>query len=499
MAAERSSANPTIVEPATSSNSPNPPNLPIAPSSSSSESNRLQSQCSNVTSQSEPSDSSTELQHVPETAAPTSRTVLASLSQSSTHIPPSTASISPMTYHDHIQWSVQQGPTHNTKKSSWFHRLSRPIPYNLSRYWLLDILGMTIAIISLAASLASLIWLGVRTYKLSVSSAINDAVSACASLIQASLATPETISPKCQGVLAQGPITSPYQLDKRTLHGFSPIRFFKLLERYQQNNTCLLPVDGCQERSTSPFHMYFKAVLICASVILGALLLMYARQSARVEDVFQSAARSNVQVTRHHGEGIETTTNQTVRIVKQNPKDDQNAGQLRQRIRNLQNQDSEDCEDDAAWQPYNSSTDTLVNPWTGPNPSKVSITNSSHHEEHEGLVELETTGDNKTFFDSDTGEFVHIKPWKSTHNEDEESDDDRSLKADDKGSTKSALARMATGGAAWGGGNDVDEALKARISEVDKEIKRMRIPHRAGDCLAGLVTNERSSGWPQTI
>ena len=118
-----------------------------------------------------------------------------------------------------------------------------------------------------------------------------------------------------------------------------------------------------------------------------------------------------------------------------------------------------------------------------------------------GLVELETTGDNKTFFDLETGEVVHLTPWKSTHNDDEEPDNDRSLKADDKGSIRSAFAHMATGGAAWAGGKDVDEVLKTRITEVDGKIKRMRmrIPHRAGDCLAGLVTNERRSGWPQTM
>lgn len=252
------------------------------------------------------------------------------------------------------------------------------------------------------------------------------------------------------------------------------------------------------ERASS-FHVYSKAALLCAIVILGALYLMYARQSARVEGGFQSPARSDVQVTRHHRQGTETTTDQTVRIVKQNPKDDQNAGQLRRRIRNLQNQDSKKSDDEAAWQPYESSTNTLVNPWIGPNPSKVSITNSSSNEKHEGLVELETTGDNKTFCDLETGQFVHLTPWKSTHNDDEQSDDDLSLKADDKGSTKSAFAHMATGGAAWAGGKDVDELLKIRITEVDGKIKRTRIPHRAGDCLAGLVTNERRSGWPQTI
>jgi hypothetical protein len=187
MAAERSSANPTIDEPATSSNSPKPLSLPTASSSSSSESTHPHPQCSIVTAQSEPSDSDIELRHVPEIAAPASRTVLTTLLQSSTLIPSNNASISPSTYHGHIPPSVPQGPTQNAEKSSWFHRLSRPIPYRLSGYWLLDILCMTIAIVSLAVSLASLIWLGVRTYKLSVSSAVNGAVSACTGLIQVSI------------------------------------------------------------------------------------------------------------------------------------------------------------------------------------------------------------------------------------------------------------------------------------------------------------------------
>lgn len=49
-----------------------------------------------------------------------------------------------------------------------------------SSHWLSN----TIGIVSLAASLSSLIFLGVRTYKLEVSQAINGALSACTSLIQ---------------------------------------------------------------------------------------------------------------------------------------------------------------------------------------------------------------------------------------------------------------------------------------------------------------------------
>ena len=398
--------------------------------------------------------------------------------------------------------------------SNQFSRFLSLISSRLSGHWLLDIIGITVAVISLAASLASLIWLGVRTYKLSVSSAVNGAVSACAGLIQvstihavfrvslitiqANLATLETITPKCKGILAQGATPSPYQLGKRALHA-SLTAGSGLLERRRYTKICTVPTGGCEYVEISVFDLNSGAILVCAVLVFGGLLLVFARRKSRIGGVFHSPARSDVQVTRHNQEGTETITGQSVKSIKQNPGDYQYAGQLRQRIRNVQNQNENDSKDGAAWQPYNCSTDTLISPWTGPNPSKVSITNGSADEKHEGLIELETTGGNKAFFDPETGQFVHLTPWKSTHSDGEESDDDHSLKADDKGSIKSALAHMATGGAAWAGGKDVDDMLKMKIREADKRIEKVEIPQRAGDSLAGQVTNERLSGWPQTV
>lgn len=312
---------------------------------------------------------------------------------------------------------------------------------------------------------------------------------------QAKLVTLDTITPKCQEILAQGAMPSPYQLGKRALHT-SLTAGSRLLERRRHIKIC---TEGCEYVEISVFDTYSGAILVCAVLVLGGLLLVFARRKSRVGGVFHSPARSDVQVTRHNQGGTETITGQSVKIKKQNPEDYQYAGQLRQRIRNVQNQNENDSKDDAAWQPYNSSTDTLVNPLTGSNPSKVSIINDSADEEHKGLIELETTGGNKAFFDPETGEFVHLTPWKSTHSDGEGSDDNHSLKADDRGSIKSALAHMATGGAAWAGGKEVDDMLKMKIREADRRIEKVEIPQRAGDSLAGQVTNERLSGWPQTV
>ena len=202
---------------------------------------------------------------------------------------------------------------------------------------------------------------------------------------------------------------------------------------------------------------------------------------------------------RHNHEGPEKITDQNVRVVRHNPGDDPYAGQLRQRIRNLQNQNDDDSRDNAVCQPYNSSTDTLVNPWPGPNPSKFTVTNNSADEKHEGLIELETTGDNRTFFDPETDDFLHFAPWKSTHSGEEDLDHNRLLKSTFEGSVKRALARMATGGAALAGGKKVDNTLQKKLTEADEKDESMRIPQRAGDCLAGQVTNERPRGWPQTV
>ena len=138
-------------------------------------SSRPHSGCSSATSHSDNSDAEIEFsrfQHgVPPASCSTSSTVLPST-------PPKIASPGNLT----IPRSTPQQPCRTPSETSGRAREpARRAVVQTSSHWLSK---NTIGIISLAASLSSLIFLGVRTYKLAVSQTINTALSACTSLIQ---------------------------------------------------------------------------------------------------------------------------------------------------------------------------------------------------------------------------------------------------------------------------------------------------------------------------
>jgi hypothetical protein len=246
---------------------------------------------------------------------------------------------------------------------------------------------------------------------------------------------------------------------------------------------CSFSIDGCQaqqDKSSMP-HWYLLAILSVSTVlVVGWFGLWFGGRQPPKGDVFTSPARFDYQITRHHESGPEVITGQAARFIRHRPDEDQYPGELRRSIQ-LGEADG-DADDRSAWQPYNSSMDILVNPWAGHNPSKVSITNHAENEKHEGLIELETAGDNKTFFDPETGEFIHITPWKGTQ------DDNNSMGADDKGSVKRAIGKMFPGGMALGAGKAVGDAEKDKTEEGakstaierwhDEMIQREGVPGR---------------------
>ena len=281
---------------------------------------------------------------------------------------------------------------------------------------------------------------------------------------------------------------SPYHLGKRALKHAS-------LYLVKLKSAKLYAFSSNFHRAVNISKTVYLLFLAFTTVVLGAILLAFARRRSREGEPLQSAARNDVLVTRYNEKGTETVAGQGVRLIKHNPDHNHYPAHLRRRIQSLQPEDENGPSKGAAWQAINSSSDTLVNPLTGSNPSKVSITDRSANERHEGLIELETTGDNRTFFDPETGEFIHLTPWRSPHKNDNDNNDDHSGKAATKGETPRALARMATGLAAWAGGKDVDDILAKEITDAENK----RYPQRAGDSLAGLVTNEPPSGWPQIV
>ena len=175
MDAERPGVHTSTAGSSTSATSSNPSSLAGSSSFNCSESPRPHSGCSSTTSHSDNSDAEIEfnrIQHgVPPASCSTSTTVLPLT-------PPSSASPG----NRNIPRSTPQQPCRTPSGTSG--RTREPVrraAIQISSHWLSK---NTIGIISLAASLSSLIFLGVRTYKLAVSQTINAALSACTGLIQ---------------------------------------------------------------------------------------------------------------------------------------------------------------------------------------------------------------------------------------------------------------------------------------------------------------------------
>lgn len=184
-------------------------------------------------------------------------------------------------------------------------------------------------------------------------------------------------------------------------------------------------------------------------------------------------------------------------MIRCNPEDEHPLGELRRGIRSSQPNAVENPTAEPTWQSRNTSEDTLVGPWkdTKWGTSKVSLTNDASDEKHDNLIELKTEGPNKTFFDPETGEFIHLTPWKSTGGEEV-----HGLKPDGKGSTKRALIQMTLGATGWAGGKNIDDQLAEELQANSKvaDKKELKSP-QAGDCITGDMANEVPSGKPTTV
>lgn len=239
----------------------------------------------------------------------------------------------------------------------------------------------------------------------------------------------------------------------------------------------------------STFNFSSAAVLLTSTVVIGGLSLLVFRHYWRSEEVFTSPVRSDWQFTRHHQEGPETVSGEGYQIVRRNPEDDHLLGQLRQRIRSSQPNAVENPTGEPTWRFQNTSEDTLVGPWDGTTwgTSKVSLTDNASNETHDNLIELDTEGPSKTFFDPETGEFIHLTPWKSTGD-----DEIHGLQPDGKGSTKRALAQMTIGATSWAASKNIDDQL----AEVLQANSKGQEQHSVGDCVTGNMTNEEPSAKP---
>ena len=219
---------------------------------------------------------------------------------------------------------------------------------------------------------------------------------------------------------------------------------------------------------------------------------MVARQHARSTEVFTSPARSDIQIVRREDSGPKIVAGQAV-IERHHSKYHSELGHIHKRIRAALHRDILG-EGMTTIQPTNSSSTTLVD---GRDGSEVSLKDRSSGENHEGLIELQFKGKTKAFLSIDTGVFFRLKHWKGQHSDDSDSTSDTDTllgNVDDFARRKPGAAVLAKGRAAkdkW-----IEELQLATESWHNRRLHPMQ---QAGDCLAGLLTNERPGSKPQKI
>ena len=233
-------------------------------------------------------------------------------------------------------------------------------------------------------------------------------------------------------------------------------------------------------------------IVITATLALGALILTVARQDARSTEVFTSPARSDIQIIRREDSGPKIVAGQAI-IERHHSEDHVELGQINKRIRAALHRDRLG-KDMITIQPTNSSSTTMVN---GRNESQVSLKDCSSGENHEGLVELQFNGKTKAFRSIDTGVFFHLKHWKGQHSD----DSDPSADSDTLLGNVRKVARTKPGAAVLAKGRAAKDKWieELQLATEGWHSRHSHPTQQAGDCLAGLLTNERPGLKPQNI
>ena len=333
-----------------------------------------------------------------------------------------------------------------------------------------------------------------------------------------------TLSPQCKSYMSQfsdGRFEPPYGLPRRDLRISSSLKRnlgSASVDLYQTTSQVLInlfhksnatrnssPIDeqAPKQLVSGKWQMAFVTTMVIA---VGAYVVMSRmRNKSRVDVPFTSAARSDlrdIQVTRYFDDAPQqVTTGQGYRVLTHNPEEQHYLGKVRKRLRSSQHKIGDNDTDSAAWASHNSSADTLVTQGSQPTstPSKVSLRHmrDNDNEEHDGAIELPAQGKTRNFFDHKTGEFIHLAPWKSAHDEEKESGG----KVKERRKAKPALAQMAIGAGALAGGKSADDLFLEELQDtvIPKMPQKEKISPRAGDCFAGLVTNEAPTGKPNML
>ena len=220
------------------------------------------------------------------------------------------------------------------------------------------------------------------------------------------------------------------------------------------------------------------ALMLCFTI----LLLDYLRRGSRTQTVFQSPARSqgSVRVTQHHPDGPSIDDSRgPVEIRKYQP---DLGSSIRHRVKQKAHDKKTDLKSKISWKPVSASSSATTLVETGDKPEQ------DHEEHHDGLIELKQTNGTRNFHDPETGETLHLSPWKSTHDSSDEESEEEPFEKLEKGTIQRTLTEMSVGSAILGGGKAAENSLHEKAQAESKSQ-----PQQMGDTLAGLVTTESSS------
>ena len=219
------------------------------------------------------------------------------------------------------------------------------------------------------------------------------------------------------------------------------------------------------------------------TVLLGAaaFLLFHLRRTSRTEPVFQAPALTAGSTIDHlypDGRLVKHHTG-PVEIEKRKP----GLGPtLRNRLKQKAHDKKTDIKSKVSWTSGSASSSAITLVEGGDEG------NRKHDEHHDGLIELKQTNGTRNFLDPDTGETLHLRPWKSTHDSSEEEKEQEPFEKLEKGTIQRTLTEMSIGSAILGGGT----AAETSLHEKAQAEKREQSQHM-GDSLAGLVSNEPCS------
>jgi len=208
--------------------------------------------------------------------------------------------------------------------------------------------------------------------------------------------------------------------------------------------------------------------------------MLHLRYQSRTETIYQSAAKNEgfVQVTQLYPGGPETESLRgPLELTRSIPPTGGAINNVRRRLVHKLHDTEAATKSRISLRPSTagSSTSTLISDdrWV------------KEAEHRNGLIELKRTKDTRNFLDPETGETLHLSPWRSRKESRDDGDGNKDL---DKGHVHHIITQMGVGSAIFGGGTAAEKALH---EQAQAELNRH--PRQMGDTLADLVTNDPAS------